>query len=251
MHYNDLLDLILRDAEHFEHLISVTGMLAGLLCIRSALRHSRPPAPEGIALTSLTRPQRTAVARVSVRYGLAGALILSSCWFGLVAAVAASGPKAAAACDDTMLEALHPQLALNTEDHSTEQLARRFLLLTREVTPSEQCNIRSLQEAAGLATQRVTAQLGAEARRVGFVQFLDRRRTENVALEFLSTTSSGPLVQLRWVEHVHSPRGVSLRTEHYTAQLRVTPRTDRPARLQVTELTLQEQPPPDEASPLM
>lgn len=151
----------------------------------------------------------------------AGALIVASQSINLGAALAS--PSSRELCDDVMFSAAHPTLSAG--DLSQPQaFARRFLYLTREVSPSQACNKLSLGEAYTRASSGLVAEFKDEMQRSGgWASFLKRRERENVTIEFLSTEERGQDAwAFRWVEQVRSPRGVALRSENHAGLVRVS-----------------------------
>lgn len=173
------------------------------------------------AFRSLPRRQRAAVSLVAV------------CAF--VAFVSAStGTRPDHYCDETMFTAAHPQLAAIGD--SPEALVRRFVVLMREVSASDDCNERGLREALTHASTQVLDSFIGNLEQGGAVDhFFDRRLSELVSIDLQVEARSETAWDLHWTEQVRSPAGALLRTEEYDGELRASKPNSTPETFEVAD----------------
>lgn len=190
---------------------------------RSADERSADSSVQSIrdAYRSLPRAHR---ARVAVfAFGLSLALLL---------ALVTSIPPHADGCDDTMFIAAHPQLAASSGSPA-EALARRFVVLMREVSASSECNERALRDALDHASADFGRDFAEDLVQNHAHEHVMRRHKELVTIDLQSVTRTATSWNLRWVEHVRSPAGVHLRTEEYSGELRISESNSVPDALEV------------------
>lgn len=138
-----------------------------------------------------------------------------------VSAVGSHGTRPHHYCDETMFTAAHPQLAAIGD--SPEALVRRFVVLMREVSASDDCNERGLREALTHASTAVLDKFLHNLEQAGTIDhFFDRRHSELVSVDLQVEPRSATAWDLHWTEQVRSPAGVLLRTEEYGGELRAS-----------------------------
>lgn len=124
-------------------------------------------------------------------------------------------------CDDVMFRAAHPNMPNNLTEPSG--LAQRFLHDIRDISPCNACNSRSWQEAFQYSEPRLIQQLKTWRTASPNIVFA-RRASENVTIEILSEQPSAPDTwTYHWLEHVATPDGKQLRSEHCRGVVRVEP----------------------------
>jgi hypothetical protein len=209
---------------------SLAALKASSSFPRSADERSAESSAQPIrdAYRSLPRAHRARVAVLA--FGLS---------LGLLLALVTSIPRHADGCDDTMFIAAHPQLAA-ISGSSAEAIARRFVVLMREVSASSECNERALREAHGLASADVMQRFADELmQKDGVDRFRNRRHSELVTIDLKVEAKSPTIWDLRWSEHVRSPAGVELRTEAYGGELRTSEGKDTPEAIKVADYRVQ------------
>lgn len=150
----------------------------------------------------------------------------------LTLALIRSIPEYGAGCDDTMYIAAYPQLAASSGSPA-EALARRFVVLMREVSASSECNERALRDALGHASADFGRDFAEDLVQNHAHEHFMRRHKELVTIDLQSVTRTATSWDLRWAEHVRSPAGVHLRTEEYSGELCLSESNNDPDALDV------------------
>ena len=216
---------------------SLISQFAALLLFVVALIRTGPKSPDGVTLRSLTVPQRGAVKRIGL--GFCGSFGVWSSSLGvLISAAVDADHTRSTACDDTMFVATHPELPTG-EASNAKELARRFVILTRELSATPQCNERSLVEAFALASHDAWGQAVMALAPDGPQAFLARRHTENVSVDIDSVESrNSSLWRVSWTEHVRTPAGLPLRRNAQSAELQIVSAPQAPHGLQVITFSM-------------